>query len=426
MVAAMIEVPPLKRDRDFVLFWSGQAVSLAGSAVTHVALPLVAVVTLAATPFELGLVNASVWIPFLGLPLLAGVLVDRVRKRPILIGTNAVRVLLLGLIPLLWWWDELTIPMLCAIAILCGVAEMIFQIAELAYVPALVGRDRIMSAYSGIEAARFSADLGGPGLAGILVQVFGPPLAMLADAVSYLVSTITLSMVKRREPKPEPKADRHIGREIASGLAFVWKTRPLRITILQFCVVNMAWQAFSVAFVLYGVRDRGVPPGLWGLVLAASGATAVVSSLLAPRVQKRLGFGRALVMFSVVFNVPILVIPAVEGPVWLLVTVWTAAMLVVGLGSGLNVLSSTLRASLTPDHMLGKVGASTRQAVFAGIPVGAFGGGLLAESLGSRMAVLIAAVVALASTAILAPLWSVKELPTAAAAEQERTPEPAQ
>ena len=408
----------LKRDRDFRLFWIGQAVSLTGSAVTQVALPLVAVVTLAATPLQLGIVNAAVWLPFLGLPMLAGVYVDRYRKRPVLVATSAVRVLLLGLVPLLWVLDALTIPALCVIAVACGIAEMVFQIAELAYVPSLVGRDRLLPAYSGIEAARFGASLGGPGLAGILVQLFGAPIAMLADAASYVVSTVTLGLIRRPEPRPVPAPSRVLGREIVAGLRFVWQVWPLRVTVAQFCVVNLAWQAFTVAFVLYGVRERGVPPGWWGVVLATGGASAIFSALLAPRIQARLGYGPALVALAVVTNAPMLVVPAVDGPLWILVTVWGLAMAVTGVGGGgLNVLSSTLRATYTPDHMLGKVGASARQLVFAGIPVGAFLGGVLAGAMGARGALWIAAALAVGSTAMLAPLWRLRTLPESREAE---------
>src|SRR2546430_14151582 len=159
-------VTGLWRDRDFVLFWSGQAVSLTGSSPTRVAMPLLAVLPRHTGAIGLGVVEASVWLPFLGLPLLAGVYVDRHRKRPILLTSNALRSVLLGLVPVLAATGGLSLPVLCAIALVAGCCEVFFQVAELAFVPALAGRDRLLAANSSIEAARSGAELVGPGVAG--------------------------------------------------------------------------------------------------------------------------------------------------------------------------------------------------------------------------------------------------------------------
>src|SRR5205814_8048819 len=181
-----------------------------------------------ATPLGLGVLEGSVWLPFLGLPLLAGVYADRHRKRLILVNANALRTVLLGLVPVLAWTHMLTLPLLCAIAVVAGCCEVFFQVAELAFVPALVGRDRLLAANSSIEAARSGAELGGPGIAGLIVQAFGAPVAMAVDAASYLASIASLGSIRRPEPPPEPVAAGRMWRDIADGLRVVWGSVPIR------------------------------------------------------------------------------------------------------------------------------------------------------------------------------------------------------
>jgi MFS family permease len=397
---------PVLRDRDFALFWGGQAVSLTGSVLTRVATPLLAVLTLHAGPFGLGVLEAAVWLPFLGLPLLAGAYVDRHRKRPILLGANAVRAVLVGSVPVLAWTGRLTLPVLCGIALASGVCEVFFQIAELAYVPGLVGRDRLLAANSSVEAARAGAELGGTGLAGIIVQALGAPVAMAIDAGSYLVSTVTLAAIRRPEPPTGPPAPgRRMWHDIGEGLRYVWRSVPIRTIALQSFTFNGLWQAFNVPFVLYAIRERHIGTGWWGLVLAVSGGAALLGSLLAPRIAGRFGYGRAILANGFVMTVPMLVVPAVRGPVWVTVAAWAGALGLSGLANGVfNVLIVTLRARLTPDDLLGRVGASARLVVFAGMPIGGLGGGLIAAHLGNLPSLWLMSALSVLSGLILIPV----------------------
>jgi MFS family permease len=394
------------RDRDFGLFWSGQAVSLTGSVLTRVATPLLAVLTLHASPVGLGVLEAAVWLPFLGLPLLAGAYVDRHRKRPILLSANAVRAVLLGSVPVLAWTGGLTLPVLCGIALTSGVCEVFFQIAELAYVPALVGRDRLLAANSSVEAARAGAELGGTGLAGVIVQALGAPVAMAIDAGSYVLSTVSLAAIRRPEPPPGPPAPgRRMRHDIGEGLRYVWHSVPIRTVALQSFTFNGLWQAFNVPFVLYAIRERHIGTGWWGMVLAVSGGAALLGSLLAPKIAGRFGYGRAILANGFVMTVPMLVVPAVRGPVWMILAAWTGALAVSGLGNGVfNVLIVTLRARLTPDDLLGRVGASARLVVFAGMPIGALGGGLLAAHLGNLTSLWLMSAISVLTGLILIPV----------------------
>jgi hypothetical protein len=396
----------LWRERDFAYFWTGQAVSLTGSAVTQVALPLLAVVTLRAGPVGIGVLEASVWVPFLGLPLLAGAYVDRHRKRPVLVGCNAIRAVLLGTVAVLAWTHALTLPVLCVIAVASGACEVCFQIAELAYLPVLVGRDRLLHANSSVQAVGSTAELAGPGLAGVLVQAFGAATAIALDAVSYAVSVVTLAAIRRPEPPPVADTDRHVRRDIVEGLRFLWATVPVRTTAVQGMAFNAAWQAFNVAFVLYAVRDRHVGTGWWGAVLAVGGAASVLGAIVAPKTARWLGLGRGIAVASAVTIPPVLLQPAAEGPLWTVLVVWSVAQAVTGLGVGLvNVLVFTLRARFTPDELLGRVGASSQLLVFGALPLGALAGGVLAHAFGDRAAMWVTALWEVATIALLVPLW---------------------
>jgi MFS family permease len=401
-------------DRDFVLLWGGQAVSLTGAAVSEVALPLLAVLTLHASPVGLGVLEAAVYLPFLGLPLLAGVYVDRYRKRPILLVSNALRFVLVGAVPVLAWTHTLSLAVLCAVALVAGGCGVFFQIAEIAYVPALVGRDRLLSANSSIQAAQSGAELAGPGVAGLLVQALGAPAAVAVDAVSYAWSVVTLAAIRRPEPTPGPLAQAaaqtsarpRAGREIVDGLRFLWRSVPIRSAALQGMAFNAAWQAFQVPFLLYAIRDKHVNTGWWGMVLALGGGASMLGALLAPRLARRSGYGRGIVIASTLTIPPVLVLPAVDGPLWTLVIVWSAVHVVTGLGVGcVNVMIFTLRAHLTPDHLLGRVGATAQLLVFGALPLGALAGGLLAHQLGNRPSMWLAATWQIATIALLRPLW---------------------
>jgi len=205
-----------------------------------------------------------------------------------------LRAVLLGLVPVLAATGRLSLFTLCAIVLVVGWCEVFFQVAEQAFVPALAGRDRLGQANSLIGAARAGGELLGPGIAGLIVQAFGAPVVMAIDAVSYLVSIVTLGAIRRPEPRPtEPVPARRIGRDIVDGLRFVWRSVPIRIAAVWGMLVNGAWQAFNVPFVLYAIRDRHVGAGWWGLILALSGGAALLGALLAPRLAGRYGYGPA-------------------------------------------------------------------------------------------------------------------------------------
>ena len=405
--------------RDFLRLWAGETVSLFGSQVTELAMPLVAVYTLSANARQLGLLNAARFAPFLLVTLLAGVLVDRHRRRPILIGSNLGRALLIGLIPLLAAAHWLRMPSLYVLAFAVGVLTVFFDVAYLAYLPSLVDRRVLLEGNTKLQASASAAQVGGPGLGGLLVQLFGAPGALLADAVSYLVSVATLGGIRTGEPQPpavtaDARVWQRLRHDIGEGLRVTFTNPLLRPMAGLAATYNLFEQAIITVFVLYAIRRLGLSAGLLGLVLSAGAAGALLGSVTAGAAGRRMGIGVAFLGGVVVECAAMLLVPAVRGPLGLVVPVLVAAFALNGLGLGLtNVYAVSLRQTSTPDQLLGRVNASYRFLSFGSIPLGALLGGFLGQALGLRPALTIAAV-ALLSTILwllLSPIPRLRALP---------------
>src|SRR5215467_12918297 len=247
-------------------FWAGETVSLFGTQVTSLALPLTAIIVLRATPGQLGVIRFLQVVPFLLLALLVGAWVDRRRKRPVMIGSNAARFVLVGLVPVLAAAGTLRMPALYAIAFGIGVATVFFDVCWLSYVPSLVRKDQLVEANSKIATSYSAADVSGPALGGVLVQLLSAPKAMAADAVSYLFSIGTLLAIKTEEPKPERAAERHLIAEIREGLRLVLGNRYVRATTAQGGLWNFCYVMSDTIFLLYAIRELHFKPGLVGLI----------------------------------------------------------------------------------------------------------------------------------------------------------------
>lgn len=401
------------RDRDFRIFFVGHALSFVGVQVGAVALPLVALLTLGSSEAEVGLLQACAKLPYLGIPLLAGVYVDRRRKRPVMIRANAVRAAALLAIPIIGWWGGLSLPLLCVLAVVVGTCAMVFEVAELAYVPSLVGRDRLTSANSATVASIGAADLGGPGLGGVLVQVLGPAWTVGANGLTCLLSVLTLSRLRHVETSPPPRERRDLWAELVEGLRAVLDEARMRGIAFQGLVFNLFHQGFLVSFLLLAVGAGGVGPGWYGLLLGIDGGGAMVGAALTRRWAARLGYGRAFLTGALLGTVPCVAVPllAAAPDPWRL-GAWVVLFGIAGFGTGMIlVIGFTLRQAFTPDHLLGRMNASMRQLLYAGIPVGAAGAGLLASAIGARLTVLVSAVGLVTSVPFVLRLVSLGELP---------------
>lgn len=393
----------------FRLLWAAQATSLLGSQVSTLALPLLAALTLGATPWQMGLLAAIGALPALLLGLFAGVWVDRRRRRPLLIAADYGRAALLLSIPIAAIGGALRIEYLYGIAACMGTLNLLFDVAHQSLLPGLVGREQIIEGNSKLELSRTAAEIGGPGLAGALVQMLTPPLALIADALSYLASALLLGALRGAEPPPAPDdAPGRVWAAIGGGLRAVFGHPLLRPLAIGTATLVGFSSLLEAVFILYLTRALGLAPLAQGLVFAVGNAGFLVGALLAERAARRLGVGPTLIATVAALGLADLLIPALG-----LVPLPTIPLLIAAefcFGAALvifNINATSLRQTLTPDHLLGRTNASFRVMVQGVVPLGALIGGALGEAWGLRPTLLIGALGELTAIGWLlgSPLW---------------------
>ncbi|MFJ8756527.1 MFS transporter [Streptomyces cyaneofuscatus] len=414
------EPPPprsLWHNRDFLVFWVGEGLSLYGTQIANLALPLTAVLVFQVGPEQLGMLRFAQLVPFLALALVFGVWVDRVRKRPVMLGANIVRMVLIGLVPLLYHFGLLTLPLLYVLAFGVGTAAVLFDVSWMSYVPVLVKDKRsLLEANTKLNATLSSADVAGPGIAGTLVTAFSAPAAMAANAFSYALSVISLLLVRAPEPDPPPRtAKRQLRAELAEGLRWVFGNRWLRAIGLIGCSCNFFLTMVQSLFLLYAVRDKELSAATVGFVMGAAAVGGLLGALIAGMVVRRLSVGTAYrVSVSVIFLGPLL-IPAAGGPSWLLVGLFVASFFLEYFGSSIsNVIIVSLRQSITPQPLMGRMTAAMRMLLYGGGALGGPVGGLLAGVLGLHAALWVAGVLSAAMLVpiILSPVGKLRTMPT--------------
>ncbi|MFB9720773.1 MFS transporter [Planobispora longispora] len=364
------------RDRSFRLFLGADAISQFGTQVTIVALSLVAVLALDASPFEVGLVTAAETAAFLVLGLPAGVWVDRLRRRPILIWSDLLRAAALASVPLAVALDALTLPQLYLVALLMGLGTVFFDVAHMSFLPSLVGRDDLLRGNGVLETMRSTAVLSGPALGGWLVHAVTAPIALLADAVSYLVSALLLGGV-RAEEAPAPAAERRsLREEIAEGVRYVVDHPMLRRLAMVGAVTMLSNGVWFVAQPFFLLRTLGVSPGLYGLLLTGAPVGGLIGAALAPRLAARYGTGRAMCGGAVLASAAPLLVPLAAGG-WRL-ALYPLGCLLLGVGGSVyNVNQLSYRQRITPERLLGRMNASMRFLMWGAAPAGGLLGGTL-------------------------------------------------
>jgi MFS family permease len=407
--------PGVMANPDFAKLWAGETVSRIGSQVTQFAMPLVAVLSLNATVFEVGVLNALRFVPVIFVSLFAGVWLDGRRRRPVLICCSLANALLIGLVPLSASLGFLSIGLLCAVALLVGTLTVVFDVGALSYVPFLVPRQDLPSANSKIQASNAFAGIAGPGIAGLLIGLVTAPVTLSADAVSYLFSAAGLLSIRRPEPAPDPAAVRpSVRRSIAEGFHAVYGTPLLRALLTQSALLNIGFGAISTVFTVYGLRVLHLSPLRLGVAVGALAVGALAGSLGASRVQDLLGFGRTLTVaiLGVCLSPLLLLIPS--GGSGLAMVALIAGWLGHGCGISIwNVNTITMRQALTPMHVLARMNATYRMLLFGALPLGAMAGGLLGSAFGLRHAMVISAL--LLTTPILwiffSPVFRLTQMP---------------
>lgn len=395
----------LWRHPDFLRLWAGQTVSLAGSAVTELALPLTAIVLLGASAGELGLLRAAASLPFLVAGPFVGVWVDRRRRRPLLVGADVGRAVLLGTIPAAWWLGRLTMVQLGIVALLVGGLTVLFDVASRSLLPTLVGREELAEGNGKLEVSESIAQMAGPGLGGVLVQVLAAPAAILVDAGSFLLSALLLGAIRTPEPAPpEREGGAGVWREMAEGWRLVWRRPALRALAGYAAGQQLAMSALLTVYLLYLTRDLGLPPATIGLLVVAAGPGTLAGALAAGPLARRVGLGRAMVGSVLVTGLGALAIPLAGGPPALRVGLIGLGWFLIGTSSIYDVLARSVQQATTPERLQGRVNAVLTVVFWGAMPFGALLGGGLGEAIGARPTLAVAAVgVVLAAGSVV---WS--------------------
>lgn len=382
--------PSLWHHRDFLLLWTGQTVSELGSAVTALAIPLVAVVVLDASTLQVGLLAAATSLPFLLISLPAGALVDRRAKHRLMMWCDVGRFLLLGSIPLATLPGlHLTYAHLVVVALLTGVLTVFFDVSYQSYLPVLLGREQLMDGNGKLGTTQSFAEFAGPALGGALVGLLGAARAIVVDAFSYVLSAASLLLIRAPEPAPEPRhPDHRIRDDIREGLGFVVGHPILRKVVACTGACNLFGSLMFAVEMPFMVRVLHVKPGLVGVILSAASLGGMLGGLTAGRLARRIGSARIIWYSQLVFGIPTFLIPfAVPG--------WRVVLYVAGLFCYMfsavvyNVAQVSYRQAITPPELLGRMNASVRFIVWGTMPLGAALGGLVGGVWGVRAALWI-------------------------------------
>ena len=377
--------------RDFLNLWAGETISQVGTQISLIALPLVAILELDASAFEVSLLTAFDFLPFLLFSLPAGVWVDRLRRRPILVLSDVVRAVALASIPIAAVLDWLTIWQLYAVGFVVGALTVAFDVAYQSYLPSLIGRGQLVEGNSKLELSRSAAQIAGPGLGGILVSALTAPYAVAVDAVSFLASALFLQRIRTVEPPPARAEERSLRTELWEGLRYLFGDPRWRSFTGYVASINLFQAIVFAVLIVYAVRSLGLSAAEIGLIFAISNVGSVVAALTAGRIARALGVGPTLILAGFLSGVPLLVLPlaSAEQPVPLLLAPLTVEAFAIVL---YNVTGISYVQSVVPDRILGRMTASRRFVVWGTIPIGSVIGGVLATSIGLRETLVVGAV----------------------------------
>ncbi|CAI9410958.1 MFS transporter [Nocardioides sp. T2.26MG-1] len=398
--------PSAARSPEFRRFWWGEAVSGMGTAITTLALQTLVLVTLDGGATQVGWLNSARWLPYLVLGLVVGALVDRVRRRPVMVVTDLARAGLLGLVPLAWALDALTFPLLLVVVLLFGTASLVNDAASLSFVPRLVPRGDLQRAHARLDGADAVAQTAGPALAGGLIRLVGAPVAVLADALTYLFSAATvasLTAVAEPDPAPARTGARGLAREIGDGARWAYGASGLRWLAVATHVWFAGQAVLLVLVVPYGYLRLDLTALQPGLVFAVAGLGALAGATSSTAVGHRLGTGGAIVCSHSVSAVGVLVmLTAASAPSgWAGAAVLGAGQLCHGWAMGnSNSHEMAFRQARTPDELQARTNTTLRSLNRAVIVVVSPVVGLLADEVGLRQ-VLAAAAAVFATSALM-------------------------
>jgi MFS family permease len=402
--------------RDFVRLWLAQLVSSLGGRVTRTALPVIAVLSVDSSPLALGLLGALTVAPGALVALAAGGRVDRSRKRPILVACDLVRAAAVGSLPVAAFAGVLTMGHIYLVAGVVGAAGALFHITNTAYIPALVGVPHVVQGNSVTEATESVAEVAGPGLAGVLIQIFTAPIAVAIDAASYVVSALFLGSIEKRETPAPPESDEQsVWRDIAIGFRVSWRHELVRPILLALTVTSFFGGFFTALYMLFALDVLGLTPATIGIVISMGGVGALLGAVGSSALARRLGLGRALIAAFTASCLGALCIPAASGPHWLvLVFLFTHQLVGDGSFTAFAVQAVSLRQTVLPLSVLARSNAAFAALSGAAAPLGALVAGLLGEVIGARGALWIGMGGGALAPLFLLPLRRLERMPPTA------------
>ncbi len=425
-------MPSVRRPRgglwshpDFVRLWTGQSISELGSQVSQLAIPWLAAFGLHASPFAFALLGVLGFLPFILFALPAGVWVDRLRRRPILIVGDAARAGLLALIPILWVAGVLQIWHLLVLQFAIGVFTVFFDVAYQSYLPALVEREHLVDGNAKLQLTASVAQVAGPSMSGGLIAAITAPYAIVGDAVSFVVSAVFMLRMGHREELPELEAGTSHPKmwpQVKEGLRWVVGNVHLRAIAACTGVSNFFNQLMFATFLIYAGRRLHLSAVEVGAVFGVGSAGSIVGALVANRLQRRLGIGPTIVGTAVLFSVGGLFFPL--APASFPLPVLMAGMALYGFGGvAYNITQVSYRQAITPERLQGRMNAAMRWVVWGTIPLGALVGGSIGQWVGLKTALWVGAIGGFPTFlfVLLSPVRSIREMP-----EHVKEPTPAE
>jgi len=410
---------PLWRQVDFAKLWTAQTIAQFGTQVSLLGIPLVAALTLDVTPFEFGLLTTIEFLPFIFISLPAGVWVDRLRRKPILIAGDIGRGVALLSIPIAFALDVLTIWQLYAVGFIVGSLTVFFDVAYQSYLPSLVERDEILDGNAKLEMSRSAAQIAGPGLAGVVIGALSAPIAIVITTVAYVVSGGFVWRIRKPEPEPDYHARRARGQrgpgmlqEIREGLGYVLTHRFLRAIAATTAVSNFFGNiAFSI-MLLYVVRAFEMTSEQIGFAFSLGSIGFLLGAVLANRLGRRLGVGPTIVLSAIIFGPATLPIALATRDIALPMLALTGFIGGFG-GAVYNINQVSLRQAITPTRLQGRMNASMRFVVWGTIPLGATLGGALGGLIGLNETIWIGSIGGLFAfvPVMLSPVRGVRQMP---------------
>ena len=410
---------------DFLKLWTGQSISELGSAVSGLAIPLLAAKQLHTTPIEFSLLGVLGFLPFIFFALPAGVWVDRLRRRPILIAGDASRAVLLSLIPILWATHTLRLWHLLVLQFVIGICTVVFDVAYQSYLPSLIDREQLVEGNAKLQLTVSVAQVAGPGGAGVLIAAVTAPYAIIADAASFVVSTMFMLRMRHREVLPEHVAGEpkpKMWPQLKEGVRWVVGHRWLRSIAACTASSNFFFSLLFSIYVLYAVRNLHLSAFEIGAVFAVGSFGAILSALVANRLQRKIGVGPTIVATAIAFSFGGLAYPL--APTSFPLPTLMAGQALFGFGSmAYNIAQVSLRQAITPERLQGRMNAAMRWIIWGTIPLGSLAGGAIGQVYSLRTALWVGAIGGLFTflPVTLSSVRSIRELP-----ELETPPTPAQ